>query len=76
MTPREAEEYIRQISGPVRRTLEGDEYTIIFGILKTKKPKSEFNNQRSITEVYRFKGKTYHVCYWSDEEPMIEEIQE
>ena len=75
MTPDEARAFIRKIMGPPRRTLEGQERENVWlMILMQDEPDESSNNQHSITEVYNINQKTYHVHYFSGEEPEIEEI--
>lgn len=75
MTREEARAWIRKVMGPPRRTLEGQERENVWlMILMQDEPVDSSNNQHSITEVYRFNQKEYHVHYFPGEEPLIEEI--
>ena len=47
MTPEEAQEFIRRVMGPPKRTIEGDEYKHVWLILKMTEPTLTSNNQHS-----------------------------
>jgi hypothetical protein len=75
MTPEEAQAFIRKVMGPPRRTLEGQERDNVWLMIQMQDEPDEFsNNQHSISEVYRFNQREYHVHYFSNEDPFIEEI--
>lgn len=65
---------LKEVMGPPRRELVGDEYNHIWLLLKLKGPSSESNNQHTITEIYHLSDKTYHVTYGFGHNPIIEEI--
>lgn len=71
-----AVELMKEVMGPKRREIIGDEYKEILLILTLIDPIYVSNNQRSITEVYRQAGKTYYVHYINlDDDPVIEEVE-
>lgn len=75
MTKEEAKVFLRKVMGPDRKILEGQERENVWlMILMQDEPASFSNNQHSITEVYIFNQREYHVTYMSEEEPIIEEI--
>lgn len=75
MTPEEAQAFIRKVMGPPKRVLEGQERENIWTmILLQDEPFAASNNQRFITEVYKFNKKEYHVHYGVEDNPIIEEI--
>lgn len=61
MTPDEARAWIRKVTGPPRRQLDGEERDSVLLILSLKEPVSSSNNQRTWTDVYEHNGKEYHV---------------
>lgn len=76
MTPEEARVFLRKVMGPPRRRLEGKERENIWlMILLRANPDSFSNNQHSITEVYNINQREYHVHYFSEDETIIEEIE-
>ena len=75
MTPEEARAFLRKVMGPPKRTLEGSERENIWLMIQLRGKPDEFsNNQRSITEVYKFNQREYHVHYGIEDDPIIEEI--
>ena len=75
MTPEEAKIFLRKVMGPPKRTLEGTERESIWLMIQLRGEPDEFsNNQRSITEVYKFNQREYHVHYGIEDSPIIEEI--
>lgn len=75
--PAYAKEFMRKVMGPPRRELEGQERENVWlMIMLQDEPDESSNNQHSITEVYRFNQREYHVHYFSRETPIIEEILE
>ena len=75
MSPEEAKAFLRKVMGPNRKRLEGQERENAWlMILMQEEPTSSSNNQRSITEVYIFNQREYHVTYMIEDEPIIEEI--
>jgi hypothetical protein len=75
MTPEEAKAFIRKVMGPPRRTLDGQERDNIWLMIQMRDEPDEFSsNQHNISEVYRFNQREYHVHYFPNENPFIEEI--
>jgi hypothetical protein len=75
MSPEEAKAFLRKVMGPKRKRLEGQERENVWlMILMQEEPTSSSNNQRSITEVYIFNQREYHVTYMIEDDPIIEEI--
>ena len=75
MSPEEAKAFLRKVMGPNRKRLEGQERENVWlMILMQEDPTSFSNNQHSITEVYIFNQREYHVTYMIEDEPIIEEI--
>jgi hypothetical protein len=74
-TKEEAEKLLREIMGPPRRELKGEEYKHTWLILKFIDPVESSNNQRTFTDVYEHAGKTYHVTYGVYDLPLIEEVE-
>ena len=75
MTPEEAKAFIRKVMGPPRRTLDGQERDNVWLMIQMRDEPDEFsNNQHNISEVYRFNQREYHVHYFPNENPFIEEI--
>lgn len=52
--------FIRDISGPEQRIIEGQEKEHLFTVFNLIEPSSESNNQRTWTTVYHHAGKEYH----------------
>lgn len=76
MTKEQAREFIRKVSGPSKRELEGKEYNDIWLLLQLTTPISESNNQRSLTYAYELAGNTYYVTYGIEDTPIIEQVDE
>lgn len=76
MSSDERRAWIRKISGPTHRRIEGMERSELMLMFALMKPVGESNNQRFITEVYRIAGKEYNVIYGMEEDPVVEEIEE
>jgi hypothetical protein len=75
MTREEAQAFIRKIMGPTRKTLEGQERENVWlMIMLQEEPDQVSNNQHSITEVYKINQREYHVHYFPNEDPIIEEM--
>jgi len=75
MSPEEAKAFLRKVMGPNRKRLEGQERENVWlMILMQEEPTSFSNNQHSISEVYIFNQREYHVTYMIEDEPIIEEI--
>ena len=72
-TVEEARALIRQIMGPPRRRLDGDEKEHMLTVFNLIEPVRVSNNQRSFTEEYEHAGKKYDVHYFEDE-VLVEEI--
>lgn len=65
---------VKEVTGPARRELAGDEYEHMRLILNLLEPISSSNNQRTLTDVYEQNNITYHVTYGYGHNPIIEEI--
>lgn len=75
-TKEEAEEFLRKVMGPRRRTLVGKEREQVWLLIQMMEPVRESNNQRTWTEEYIIGEKYYDVTYFSaDEEPEIDEVE-
>jgi hypothetical protein len=75
MSQEELKTFLRKVMGPPRRTLEGQEKENVWLMIQMQDEPDEFsNNQHSISEVYRFNQREYHVHYFPNESPYIEEI--
>ena len=69
--------FMRQVMGPPRRTLEGQEHNDIALLLRLAEPFNSSNNQQTWTDEYRLGGKLYHVTYIPGlDEPTIDEVEE
>lgn len=75
MTPEEARAWIRSVVGPPRRTLEGQEREQILTMLTLIGPTVTSNNQHSWSEDYRQGNRHWHITYFPNEEPVVEEIE-
>jgi hypothetical protein len=69
--------FMRNVTGPERRTIIGDEYEQVMTLLLLTEPFNSSNNQRTSTDEYKLGGKIFHVTFvpWSDD-PELEEIIE
>ena len=76
MTKDEAIAFLKEIRGPDRRTISGDEYKQFGIFLKLSKPIYSSNNQCLWTDHYLINGKRYDCTYGIEEEPIIDEIVE
>lgn len=74
MTPDQARTFIRQVMGPPRRRLEGEEYRHMMLVLSLKEPVSSSNSQRFWYDEYEHDGKRYTVTTGIEDEPWLEEI--
>jgi hypothetical protein len=75
MSPEEARAFIRKVMGPSRVRLEGQDRENIWLMIQLQgNPDEVSNNQHSITEVYKFNQREYHVHYGIEDNPIIEEI--
>lgn len=52
--------FLREVSGPEQRIIEGQEKEHLFTVFNLIDPTSESNNQRTWTTVYHHAGKEYH----------------
>ena len=70
-------EIAKEVLGPPRRILDGEEHNHMLLVLQFLEPISSSNNQRTQTDVYEQAGKIYHVHYgiYTDR-PLIEEVSE
>ena len=66
LTNEQRSKILKEIMGPPRRELVGEEYDAIWLLLKIKGPTSESNNQCTITEISHLSG--------FGDKPMIEEV--
>ena len=76
MTPDEARAFIRQIMGPPKRVLMGDEREHMLTVFRLLEPVKQTNNQRSFTDEYEHAGKTYYVHYFEDEVEVEEVLKD
>ena len=75
MTKEEAQAFIRGITGPPHRDLEGDEYSNVAVLLKLMEPYKSTNNQHAWTDYYKIGDVEYHVTTFGiDEPPTIAEF--
>jgi hypothetical protein len=74
MTPEEARAFIRQVLGPPKRQLEGDEYKHMMMVLSLKDPICSSNNQRFWTDEYEHNGRFYEVTYGVEDLPILAEV--
>ena len=74
MSPEEARAWIREVMGPPKRRIEGEEYKHMMLVLSLKEPVSSSNNQRFWTDEYEHDGRTYNITYGIEDEPWLEEI--
>lgn len=63
MTPEEARAFIRKVVGPERQYIGGEERDHLLMIFALLDPDETSNNQRTLTEVYYYSNKEYHVTY-------------
>jgi hypothetical protein len=71
--PVKLKKFLRDVMGPERRTLTGDEREHMLTVFKLIEPIRTTNNQRSFTDEYIHAGKMYDVHYF-DDEIVVEEI--
>jgi hypothetical protein len=75
MSPEELKAFLRKVTGPPRRTLEGQEKENVWLMIQLiDEPTSASNNQRTITEVYHLNQKEYHVTYFDGDDFEIDEM--
>lgn len=74
-TKEEAQAWIRELLGPPRRRLEGEEHDKVWLMLQMAEPVRETNNQHSWCAEYNIGGIMYDVHYFPNEEPFIEVIE-
>jgi hypothetical protein len=75
MSPEEAQAFIRNIMGPPRRTLEGDEREQMLTMLGMIGPTVTTNNQHSWSEDYVQGNRHWCVTYFPGKEAIVEEIE-
>jgi hypothetical protein len=73
-TPEEARAFIRQIMGPPKRQLEGEEYKHMTMVLGLKNPICSSNNQRFWTDEYEHDGRIYEITYGVEDNPLLFEV--
>lgn len=71
--PQKLKKFLRDVMGPERRVLTGDEREHMLTVFKLIEPVRTTNNQRSFTDEYVHAGKMYDVHYFNDE-TVVEEI--
>ena len=74
MTREEARMFLRRVMGPPSKTLEGKEREQIMLLLTMMEPYKATNNQHSYTEYYMIGDTEYHVTYFPNEEPIVDEM--
>lgn len=77
MTPEEARAFIRKVIGPEKQTITGEDRAHLLMIFAMIKPDDTSNNQRTLTEVYYYGDKEYHVTYGfgypeDSDDPLVE----
>lgn len=72
MTQQEARAFVRKVTGPPKRRLEGKELENIWSLLQLTTPYSESNNQRTWTDEYLIGSKRYDVIYGLEDDPVVE----
>jgi hypothetical protein len=75
-TVEEARAFIRQIMGPPKRKLEGEEKEHMLTVFKLIEPIRQTNNQRSFTDEYLHAGKMYDVHYFENEIEVEEYLED
>jgi hypothetical protein len=65
----------KQVMGPPRREIVGEEREHLLLLLRFIEPVEISNNQRSITEVYHHADKVYHIHYWAIDDCTVEEVE-
>lgn len=73
-TPEEAKQFLRQIMGPPRRTLIGQEREHVMTMLALLEPFEESNNQNSWTSCYRIGDTEYQVTTFFDSEEIVDQM--
>ena len=58
--PAKLKKFLRDISGPEQRIIEGQEKEHLCTVFNLIEPSSQSNNQRTWTTVYHHAGKEYH----------------
>ena len=74
--PVRLKKFMRDILGPDRRILTGEEYNHILLIMGLTEPTSSSNNQRTWTDEYQIDGRRYDITYGITDGPEIAEILE
>lgn len=72
--PVKLREWIRQVHGPERRELVGEEAEQMLIILKLIGHYTDTNNQRTHTYFYNHNNKEYRVTYGLGDDPLVEEV--
>jgi hypothetical protein len=73
--PVKLKKFLRDVMGPPRRTLEGQEKDNVWLMIQLiDEPTSASNNQYTITEVYHLNQKEYQVTYFDGDEFDIDEM--
>lgn len=72
--PAKLREWIRQVHGPDRRELEGEEAEQMLIVLKLIGHYTDTNNQRTHTYFYNHNDKEYRVTYGLGDDPLVEEV--
>ena len=76
MTEEEKKQFWRDVVGPPRRQLEGEEYNHTLLQLTLSVPVRSSNSQRYFTDTYEMGGKLYDITYGLEEDPIIDEYEE
>ena len=73
--PVKLKRFLRDVMGPSRRTLEGQEKDNVWLMIQLiDEPDSFSNNQLTMTEVYKINQKEYHVTYFNSDRFEIDEM--
>ena len=70
--PKRLKEFMRNVMGPPRRTLEGKEREQVLLLLAMMEPYETSNNQISWTSCYKIGDKDYHVTSLSGFEDVVD----
>jgi len=74
--PVKLKKFLRDVMGPERRVLTGDEYNHILLIMSLTEPERSSNNQRTWTDEYRIEGRRYDATFGLGDTPEINEVLE
>lgn len=66
--------FMRKVTGPPRKTLEGKEKEQTLLLLELIDPYSTTNNQHSWTEYYMIGETEYHVTIFPGEDPIVDKM--